>query len=317
MAPDGRARPNALPTVVVVGSASRDLTPEDPRGWRLGGGVTYGALALARLGMTTGALIGLDPIAMDAEELDTLRSAGVQIVPVPLEYGPVFLNEETPQGRVQTAVSVSDLVPQSALPEAWRAARGWLIAPVAGELADAWSEVPADQSCVALGWQGLLRRLRAGERVHRRDPFASALVARASVIGVSVDDLPAAWSLAALDGLAGSGAEVLVTAGSKGGALLRLPLGRRELLRYSAVGAGRLLDATGAGDVALAVLLAACMATPNAADRDGWAASRRRQLLLVAAAASLSVEQPGIHGVPSLGAIRDLLASRHAGAQSA
>ena len=34
---DGRA---PVPTVVVVGSASRDLTDEDPRGWRLGGGVS-------------------------------------------------------------------------------------------------------------------------------------------------------------------------------------------------------------------------------------------------------------------------------------
>src|SRR5262249_30017960 len=32
------------PTVVVVGSAARDLVDDDPRGWRLGGGVSYSAL---------------------------------------------------------------------------------------------------------------------------------------------------------------------------------------------------------------------------------------------------------------------------------
>jgi hypothetical protein len=30
----------ARPDVVVVGSAARDIDPTDPRGWRLGGGVT-------------------------------------------------------------------------------------------------------------------------------------------------------------------------------------------------------------------------------------------------------------------------------------
>ena len=46
--------------VVHVGSASRDLTDEDPRGWRLGGGVSYCALTTARLGLRTAAIVGVD-----------------------------------------------------------------------------------------------------------------------------------------------------------------------------------------------------------------------------------------------------------------
>ena len=30
-----------LPTLVVVGAATRDIDAADPRGWKLGGGVTY------------------------------------------------------------------------------------------------------------------------------------------------------------------------------------------------------------------------------------------------------------------------------------
>ena len=43
------ARPRV--EVVHVGSACRDVVPEDPRGWRLGGGVTYAAdtYALSRI----------------------------------------------------------------------------------------------------------------------------------------------------------------------------------------------------------------------------------------------------------------------------
>ena len=35
------------PTLVVVGAATRDIAADDPRGWKLGGGVTYSALAAA------------------------------------------------------------------------------------------------------------------------------------------------------------------------------------------------------------------------------------------------------------------------------
>ncbi len=49
--------------VLHVGSASRDLTDDDPRGWRLGGGVTYAALTTARLGLRTAAVVGVDGVA--------------------------------------------------------------------------------------------------------------------------------------------------------------------------------------------------------------------------------------------------------------
>ncbi len=42
---------SVTPDVVVVGSACRDLVEDDPRGWRLGGGASYSALAFARLGL--------------------------------------------------------------------------------------------------------------------------------------------------------------------------------------------------------------------------------------------------------------------------
>ena len=62
----------SLPEVVVVGAASRDVVDDDPRGWRLGGGVSYSALAVARLGLPTRALIGVDREASSASELDDL-----------------------------------------------------------------------------------------------------------------------------------------------------------------------------------------------------------------------------------------------------
>ena len=55
--------PAWAPEVVVVGAASRDVAADDPRGWRLGGGVTYSALTTARLGLRTAALVGVDGAA--------------------------------------------------------------------------------------------------------------------------------------------------------------------------------------------------------------------------------------------------------------
>ena len=96
--------------VVHVGSASRDLTSDDPRGWRLGGGVTYAALTTARLGLRTAALIGVDEAGANSTELDLLRSAGVDLVVDRLAKSPVFTNQETPAGRIQICHVVGDPV---------------------------------------------------------------------------------------------------------------------------------------------------------------------------------------------------------------
>ena len=92
--------------VLHVGSASRDLTSDDPRGWRLGGGVTYAALTTARLGLRTAAVIGIDDAGADAAEFDLLRAAGVDLMLARLVESPVFDNQETATGRVQICHAV-------------------------------------------------------------------------------------------------------------------------------------------------------------------------------------------------------------------
>jgi hypothetical protein len=290
---------HGAPEVVVVGAAARDIAPADPRGWRLGGGVTYGALALARMGLRTGVLIGLDPEAMDAPELRLLEAAGADVVRVPLARGPVFINEERPTGRVQTCLSVSDPVPVDALPASWRAAPAWLLAPVASEVPDVWAEVPRPSACVAFGWQGILRHLFAGERVWPIDPGPSPLLLRADLVGVSRHDLPHGLLMTDVAHWLGSPCELLVTAGPQGGLLLRYLHGRLAGgWRYRGVAAREEVDPTGAGDTMLAGLFAGRIANPDGA-------ARGRALRLGAVAASLLVERPGLDAVPSLPAIRE------------
>lgn len=293
------AEDRSSPDVVVVGAAARDIAPGDPRGWRLGGGVTFGALAMARLGIRTGVVIGLDPLARDAHELKLLEDAGAQVIRVPLDKGPVFNNEERPTGRVQTCLSVSDPVPTDALPPAWRAAPAWLLAPVAAEVPDAWADVPRPDACVAFGWQGILRHLFAGERVWPIDPGPSPLLLRADLVGVSRHDLPHGLQMAEVARWLGSPCELLITAGPQGGLLLRYLHGRvASGRRYHGLPAREEVDATGAGDTMLAGLLAGRMA--------GRASTVRGHALRIGAlASSLLVEQPGLDAVPTLAAVRE------------
>jgi sugar/nucleoside kinase (ribokinase family) len=286
--------------VVIVGNACRDIAPDDPRGWRLGGGVAYAALTCARLGLLPAAVVGADRIAAGAAEFDLLRGAGVAVRIVPLAQGPVFDNLETPHGRVQTCLEPGDPLPVVALPPSWAAARSWLVVPVAGETGPEWALAVPPASQLVLGWQGLLRSLVAGEQTARRPPLGTPLLTRADVVGVSRHDLVGGTLVETLIPLLRPGALLVLTDGAAGGDLVTAgDAGRRGGLRYRAL-AARQFDSTGAGDVFLAALVAAGIVRgilpadwqPTAADV-GWAA----------AASSLVVEGVGLAAVPDRAAV--------------
>ncbi len=296
------------PELLVVGSASRDIAADDRRGWRLGGAVAYGPLTAAQLGVRTAAVIGVDAVAARATELDLLRIAGVDLELVLLPTIPVFENIEGPDGRVQECREPGVPLSPAALPDELLPTEAWLLAPVAGELADEWAELPRPGAVVGLGWQGLLRTVRAGQRVERRPPRTSLLLDRADVVGVSVDDLDPATALEDVLALLRFDATLLLTSGAAGGAAI----GRRasgELVRrsYPAIGSARTVDPTGAGDAFLAAYLTTRLSTSVTAARRG------ADLQLAAAVASLVVERPGLTGVPE----REAVSARLAGARSA
>ncbi len=298
MAHDGDPARAGIPDVVVVGSAARDIDETDPRGWRIGGGVTYGALACARLGIRTGALVGVDAQAAGAWELDLLLDAGVDLVRIPLPSGPVFHNHERPQGRIQVSLAPGVPVPVDGVPDAWLAAPAWIMAPVADELPAAWAAVPSPAACVALAWQGALRRLVAGERVTPLPPGPTALLARADIVGASIHDLGGAPAWGDIFGWLRPSAEVLLTAGPRGGILLhRGARGGVAGRRFPALPARVELDATGAGDSTLAAFVCARIAGGAAARAGGL------DLRLAAAVGSLIVEAPGLDAVPTFHAV--------------
>jgi len=289
---------SGTPDVVVVGSACRDLVDDDPRGWRLGGGASYSALALARLGLRVGAVMVADAEAAGSTEVEMLRDAGVEVRVQAGSRGPVFINTETPTGRIQHTPQVSDPVDPADLPDAWRAARAWMIAPVAAEIPDAWADAIPAGARVALGWQGLLRVLAPGQRVRHRAPFASPVVRRADLVGVGVDDVDAATGPSELARLLRPGAEMLLTDGVHGGNAYRVGDGGEiaATRHWHSIPIRRYVDPVGAGDTFLSGVLAAQIEPSLAA---GWAGGDA-DLRLGAACGSLVLEGPGLFGVPSL-----------------
>ena len=295
----------AVVRAVVVGAAARDIAEDDPRGWRLGGGVSYSALTLARLGIPTGAVVGVDEAASTARELDLLRQAGVDVRLVPLDHGPVFVNLERPEGRLQLCVSRSDAVSVAMVPDEWRSAGGWILAPVAAELPDDWAAVPTAEAIVAVGWQGLLRELIPGDPVRHVEPGPNPLIKRADLVGLSRDDVDPATTVGDLCRLMHEGATLAVTQGDHGGLVIEAgPGGAGHERYYPSVRSHAPVDPTGAGDVFLAALAATRIEPRLVGGRVGVGVD----LLLAAAAASLVLEGPGMLGVPDRRAVADRIA---------
>lgn len=290
----GSERLKQAPDVIVVGSATRDLNDEDPRGWLLGGGVTFGALALARMGIRTGVVVGLDAEASDAHELDLIRNAGAEVVRVPLDIGPVFTNIETPAGRVQICGSTSDPIPVSALPPTWQEARSWVFAPIASEIPDAWVSIPRSDAFVGFGWQGILRNLVPDTRVEPLRPGPSPFLERSDIVAVSRHDIPSDLRLREIGAWLGPSADLLLTAGLLGGVLLHFEDGDITAARaYPSVASTAEIDPAGAGDTMLAGVIAARLVAVDEGRRLG------RDLRLGATASSLLVEGPGMNSVPT------------------
>ncbi len=284
------------PAVVVVGSACRDLVDDDPRGWRLGGGASYSALTLARLGLTVGALVVADKLAASSSEIQMLRDAGVDVHVVAGSKGPIFINTETPSGRIQRTPQVSDPVDPRALPAAWREARAWMFAPVAAEVTGEWADVPPADALVALGWQGLLRLLRAGAAVDHLPPGPSRVVFRADLVGVGVDDIDDATTAADLAAFMHPGATMLLTNGVHGGHAHEIGVGASIVSsrHWHSIPIQTYVDPVGAGDTFLAAVFAARVDPSLAASWTG----PDPDLRMGAAVGSLILEGPGMFGVP-------------------
>ena len=158
--------------VLHVGSASRDLDRDDPRGWRLG---RWGDLRRAddRAAGATDRGGRRGRCHRHAARASSTCSArpGSSFASCRLAESPVFRNVETPAGRIQTcrrprAAAAS----ASHLPAAWLAATAWSLVPVAGEIGEDWAPAVPERAYPGARLAGLAPR--AGRGADGRAPVA-------------------------------------------------------------------------------------------------------------------------------------------------
>ena len=194
---------------------------------------------------------------------------------------------------------MSDPIPVEALPDAWAGSAGWLFAPVAAEVPDAWADDPAarrrswrsaGRGCC--GCSSRAGRSRGSSRSRRRSssvPISSGSARTTSRVARRSSASPRSSARA-------TRCSSPTASGAARRSRRRTTASSRARSRWTAIPTPRLVDPTGAGDTFLAAVLAARLAPSILGDRVGDGLDLR----FGAAAASLVCERPGLLGVPSL-----------------
>ena len=257
---------------LAIGHIARDLTPE---GVRLGGTATYAALTARALGLRAGLLTAT---AADTD-LSPLNGVGIHRQPSP--FSTTFENHYGPQGRTQFLRARAATLNDFDIPPDWQAASIVHLAPIAREVPP---HMPArfPGAFIGLTPQGWLRQWDDHGRVSPA-PWedADSLLAAASAVVISIEDVAGDWELA--EGWAARAAVLAVTAGERGATVFA-----RGSRRHIPAPVERVVDATGAGDIFAAAFFVRLWQTA-----DPWDAAR-----FAVALASDSVTRVGIEGVP-------------------
>ena len=258
---------------LVFGHLSVDLTPTGPL---LGGTVSYASLAAHALGLR----VGIVTSAGDEAPLEALKD--IPLVRIASSRSTTFENIATPHGRKQILHHQAEPLNLEHIPEAWRSAPIFHLAPLAQEFPH---HLTADISATLIGLtpQGWMRGWDAGGNVHPV-PFANAeeILPRIGAMVISLEDV------------GGDDAQVeffahhtrlLAVTDAAAGSILYWNGDRR---RFPAPQV-REVDPTGAGDIYAAAFFARLYLT-----RDPWEAAR-----FATHFAAYSVTRPGLEGIPT------------------
>ena len=274
------------PEFLVVGHVTRDLLADGT--YRMGGTALYAAVTSARLGYRPAVYTAAGP-EMDLAPLYQ-ATGGVDVVCRPVAATTTFHNRYRDGRREQFLLARAAPLAPDNLPPDWRTIPRVLLGPVAQEVLPAWQErFPAATRGACL--QGWLRAWDGDGRV-RFLPWSEAdqWLPHVTAAFLSVEDLADRSDLA--EEYARYCPLLLLTAGPRGATLFQE--GRPQAV---AAFPAHEVDPTGAGDVfATAFLLRYSEgAAPAVAAR------------FAAAAAALSVQGPGVTGIPSRPAVEALL----------
>ncbi len=258
---------------LVFGHLSVDLTPAGPR---LGGTVSYASLAAHALGLR----VGIVTAAGDEAPLEALKD--IPIVRIPSQYSTTFENILTPHGRKQILHHQAEPLTLEHIPEAWRSAPIFHLAPLAQEFPH---HLTADitASLIGLTPQGWMRGWDAEGNVHPV-PFENAqeILPRIGAMVISLEDV--GGDEEQVEFFAHHTRLLAVTDAAAGSILYWN--GDRRRFRAPQVPE---VDPTGAGDIYAAAFFARLYLT-----RDPWEAAR-----FATHFAAYSVTRPGLEGIPT------------------
>ena len=263
---------NTVPDFLVVGHITRDMEAGEARP---GGTASYAALTASRLGMRAAILTSA------AADIDTEQDLpGVQVVNLPSPVTTTFENIYDSDGRRQRIRALGNPIPPAGLPHERRHCPVVLLGNVANEVDSSFASL-FPSSLLGISPQGWMRRWDSEGWVSQRYWSGDGVIDKADVVVFSDKDwisgrLPDRW----VDGRA-----ILVLTQGEAGAIM---VWRGEWFKIPPYPA-RQVDPTGAGDVFTAAYLVSYYQSG-----DPFASA-----LFASCAASLSVEAPGLQGVPA------------------
>lgn len=289
----------ASPAFVTVGHLVRDAAPGDPRGFTLGGTVTFAAAQAHHLGLSAGIVTRCGPdLDLDADLPFAEVSRGVSSATTSFE------NVYSDAGRAQRVTALATAIQLEDVPDAWRAAPIVLLGPVFGEVSAemaAWFGAKPQSGGVAamavptlvgVSAQGWVRGLDAERRVYHKPWTGDPYWRGAHVLFASDEDL--AGDEAELERWIDEVPIVAVTRSSRGARIWE----RGEAYEMEAFPAAE-VDATGAGDTFATAFLIRLSETDDVAEAARFGA----------AAASLSVEGAGVAATADRAAIQVRIAA--------
>ena len=263
------------PDYLIIGHITKD---QIEAGYRLGGTVTYSGLLAQRMGLK----VAIYTSGASGLNLDILGDIDIYDQPGG-DNTTTFVNEYTPDGRVQRLLDRADELDLSQIPPRWKSAKIIHLAPVA-------QEIPLNggsyftKGFLGYSLQGWMRSWDKHGWISPAPLSSSSLIAGENTAGfVSIEDLGGDQS--ALEPFLQKFPTLLYTLGP-GGVELHTG-GRSQLIPAPPT---EEVDATGAGDIFAAAFLILWKIKGLTAE---LAAALANEL------AALSIRQPGIKGIPS------------------
>lgn len=278
------------PKYVVIGHITKDITAGD---YTTGGTATYAALTAWNLGLSVGIVTSFDP-EFSPDELP----ADIPIARTPAAKTTTFQNIYHDCRRKQLIHSVAAPINPAVVPPTWRRSPIIHLGPLANEVPIEITHIFDDRSLIGVTPQGWMRQWNESGHVKPRLWHEAEEVLRhADVLVFSDEDV--AYMLEEIDRLVNLARIAVVTRGAAGATLFLAG----NPTHHPAFAATE-VDPTGAGDVFTAAFLIRLHETgdPHEAVR------------FANATASLSIERPGLHGIPTRDQVQRRL--RHGRIQS-